>query len=232
MELTKEQIQFIDHRLENDGVKYWDIRIEMLDHIVTDVESILKPKNTECQFKEIVQEAFVSMGWKENFNGSSFEKQNKEGWKNVGKKYRKEYFLEVRNFFKKPKNLIVFILSLLLLFVLSQNVSNSAFLKINFIIFLLPALLFLWEYIMIHKKKLGNSIHKNYGLHYMSFSFLILNVFFQFMGNNDFLPIPTTYHKTIIFTIVPLHLVLSISGFQVYKKAIKRVETMRNNLLS
>ena len=141
MELTKKQIQFIDHRLENDGVKYWDIRIEMLDHIVTDVESILKPKNTECQFKEIVQEAFVSMGWKENFNGSSFEKQNKEGWKNVGKKYRKEYFLEVRNFFKKPKNLIVFILSLLLLFVLSQNVSNSAFLKINFIIFLLPALL-------------------------------------------------------------------------------------------
>lgn len=232
MELTKEQIRFIDHRLENDGVKYWDIRIEMLDHIVSDLEKNLKPENSEYEFKEIVQEAFVSLGWKENFNGSNFEKLNKEGWKNVGKKYQKEYFLEVRNFFKNPKNSIAFILCLLLLFMLSKNVSHSAFLKINYLLFLFPAFLFLWEYLSVFRKKLGNSLHKNYGLHYMSFSFLILNVFFQFMGNNDFLSIPTTYHKMIIFTIVPLHLVLSISGFQVYKKAIKRIETMRNNLLS
>ena len=131
MELTKKQIQFIDHRLENDGVKYWDIRIEMLDHIVTDVESILKPKNTECQFKEIVQEAFVSMGWKENFNGSSFEKQNKEGWKNVGKKYRKEYFLEVRNFFKKPKNLFFFLIFCENLFTLRSTHDWLSWLTIN-----------------------------------------------------------------------------------------------------
>lgn len=38
MELTKQQIKYIDHRLENDGIKYWDIRIEMLDHVVSDVE--------------------------------------------------------------------------------------------------------------------------------------------------------------------------------------------------
>ena len=146
MELTKEQIRFIDHRLEKDGVKYWDIRIEMLDHIVSDLEKNLKPENSEYEFKEIVQEAFVSLGWKENFNGSNFEKLNKEGWKNVGKKYQKEYFLEVRNFFKNPKNSIAFILCLLLLFMLSKNVSHSAFLKINYLLFLFPAFLFLWVY--------------------------------------------------------------------------------------
>ena len=41
MELTKEQIQYIENRLIKDGVKYWDIRIEMLDHIVSDVEKTL-----------------------------------------------------------------------------------------------------------------------------------------------------------------------------------------------
>lgn len=73
MELIKQQIQFIDHRLENEGIKYWDIRIEMLDHIVSDVEKTLKPENTEYEFKEIVQESFVTLGWKENFNGGGFE---------------------------------------------------------------------------------------------------------------------------------------------------------------
>jgi hypothetical protein len=36
MELTKQQIQHIENRLIKNGVKYWDIRIEMLDHVVSD----------------------------------------------------------------------------------------------------------------------------------------------------------------------------------------------------
>jgi hypothetical protein len=39
MELTKEQVHYIENRLENEGIKYWDIRIEMLDHVVSDVEN-------------------------------------------------------------------------------------------------------------------------------------------------------------------------------------------------
>ena len=73
MELTKEQIKFIDHRLDNEGIKYWDIRIEMLDHVVLDVESILKPENSAYEFKEIVQQSFEKLGWKENFNGGGFD---------------------------------------------------------------------------------------------------------------------------------------------------------------
>ncbi|MDN3618354.1 hypothetical protein QWY81_02655 [Polaribacter undariae] len=83
MELTKEQIQYIDHRLENEGVKYWDIRIEMLDHIISDVEKNLKPENTEYEFKEIVQTSFVTLGWKENFNGSNFPNTDTDAWKNI-----------------------------------------------------------------------------------------------------------------------------------------------------
>jgi hypothetical protein len=32
MELTKQQIQHIDHRLENEGIKYWDLRT--MQHLV------------------------------------------------------------------------------------------------------------------------------------------------------------------------------------------------------
>lgn len=53
MELTKQQIKYIDHRLENDGIKYWDIRIEMLDHVVSDVEERFIAENSDNDFKEM-----------------------------------------------------------------------------------------------------------------------------------------------------------------------------------
>jgi hypothetical protein len=42
MKLTKEQIQYIDNRLKKEGIKYWDIRIEMIDHVVSDLEKNAK----------------------------------------------------------------------------------------------------------------------------------------------------------------------------------------------
>lgn len=37
--LTKENIEFIDNYLDNSGVIYNDVRLEMVDHIATDIES-------------------------------------------------------------------------------------------------------------------------------------------------------------------------------------------------
>ena len=54
MEIAKEQIQYIDDRLENEGIKYWDIRIELLDHVVSDIEKRMKVENSENDFKEMV----------------------------------------------------------------------------------------------------------------------------------------------------------------------------------
>ena len=39
MKLTKDQIQFIDNYLIKIKVKYWDVRLELLDHIVSAVEA-------------------------------------------------------------------------------------------------------------------------------------------------------------------------------------------------
>jgi len=42
MKLTKTQIDYIENQLIKNGVKYWDIRIELLDHVVSDVENSLE----------------------------------------------------------------------------------------------------------------------------------------------------------------------------------------------
>ncbi len=226
MELSKEQILYIDHRLENDGVKYWDIRIEMLDHVVSDVETKLELETTEYEFKEIVQNAFVDLGWKENFNGSSFPKSN-NACKNVNNEYRKLYHQGFLNFFKSFKN-IGFIICYLIISITISNITNfNIFKRISLVLFLLPILTFILYSIIIWFKKYEKSIHLNYGNLYFSFAFLMLNLPLQLIKY-------TTESNQRIFLIISIliYFIATYSGYQVYKKAISKVEKMRKELLS
>ena len=47
MKLTTENIQFIDNYLKNSEVIYYDIRMEMLDHVATAVEQKMQGENLE-----------------------------------------------------------------------------------------------------------------------------------------------------------------------------------------
>ena len=47
MGLTKDNIQFIDNYLKNSEVIYYDIRMEMLDHVATAVEQKMKVENLD-----------------------------------------------------------------------------------------------------------------------------------------------------------------------------------------
>ncbi|WP_329806792.1 hypothetical protein [Flavobacterium facile] len=47
MKLTKENIQFIDNYLKNSQVIYYDIRMEMLDHVATAVEQKMEVENLD-----------------------------------------------------------------------------------------------------------------------------------------------------------------------------------------
>ncbi|WP_397444815.1 hypothetical protein [Polaribacter sp. R77954] len=140
MELTRQQIKYIDHRLENEGIKYWDIRIELLDHVVSYVEQKLKPENSEYEFKEFVQESFESLGWRENFNGDAFEKVFLK--RNVlnAKKIRKKYGQEIKSKFTS----IFFLLEVFLLWVFLFLIhKNSFFIKLTFTLEIIAVVLFL-----------------------------------------------------------------------------------------
>ena len=121
MELTKEQIQYIDHRLEQEGIKYWDIRIEMLDHVVSDVEKKLKPIHTEYQFKELVLNSFIALGWKENFNGGGFDGIFQRLLTDFSKRNRKNSRTFYNQMFTNKKYLAVTILFWLYLIIIYPN---------------------------------------------------------------------------------------------------------------
>jgi hypothetical protein len=56
MKLTAEQIRFIDKNLLDNGVFYEDVKLELIDHIASDIENQMEIHNTE--FNEIFQTVF------------------------------------------------------------------------------------------------------------------------------------------------------------------------------
>ena len=148
MELTKEQIKYIENRLEKDGVKYWDIRIEMLDHVVSDVEKNLKPENSEYEFKEMIQESFIALGWKENFNGGGFDKILASRLKLYNKNQNKNF----RQYFKDTFLSRHFVLGTLSLgFTVFYFQENKLALKVLFFIMIGLYIVFMLRFALKHK---------------------------------------------------------------------------------
>ena len=58
MELTTAQIQLIDERLKRRGIKYWDLRIEMIDHVVSDVEKNAKIDDFKIELETYDDDSF------------------------------------------------------------------------------------------------------------------------------------------------------------------------------
>lgn len=227
MELSKEQIKHIEHRLENEGVKYWEIRIEMLDHIVSDVEKKYKLSNTEYEFKEIVQESFVALGWRENFNGSNFPNRDKDTFKSINKEYRKMYYQGFIDVFKSFKNVCIILCIFILFYVFSKNVNFQIFKRASLVIFFLPMLIFFFYAIKCFSKKYKKSIHLNYGSFYFSFAFIMINLPVQYLKE-----FTESNQKRFLIIALPLYYIFTYSGYKVYQKAIDRLEKMRIQLMS
>lgn len=60
MKLTKQEIKFIDNYLIKNEVKFWDVRLELLDHIVSAVED--KITNDGISFNEALLEVHRGFG--------------------------------------------------------------------------------------------------------------------------------------------------------------------------
>lgn len=156
MKLSKKQIKYIDHRLENDGIKYWDIRIEIVDHIVSDIEEKLKVEISENEFKEIVQEAFVSLGWKEKFNGGGLDEVFLQRTINYTKSANKRYRKEIKEKITSIKVIISAFLFWIFLFMYQNNIEviKATFFSIIFFN-IIVLVLFLFKYEVFKSIKLN-----------------------------------------------------------------------------
>ena len=96
MSLSKENIKFIDNYLKNSEVIYYDIRMEMLDHIATAVEQKMELENLD--FYDAFKNYMV-------LNKKEILKGNKDG---TGVSYSWEVIKNFLIFITKPYMLILF----------------------------------------------------------------------------------------------------------------------------
>ncbi|WP_452603034.1 hypothetical protein [Pontimicrobium sp. MEBiC06410] len=139
MKLSKEEIQFIDQYLIKNGVKYWDVRLELLDHIILAVE--YKITNEGISFNEALIEVHKGFGNTANTYGVSltsifnkalysdnkgFNKFTLSKQKELGRKLRKQIWRTVLDNFKTPKFLLEYIVIIFSLFIVFQNSEKAA----------------------------------------------------------------------------------------------------------
>ncbi len=153
MKLTKQKIQYIDDYLRQSGVIYWDVRLELLDHIVTAIEE--KITKEALSFDEALKEITISFGndikqgyvlnkdntkWVKSTKyatGEGFEKLQREKRKLIGKKHFKAYWRQVLSMFLSMQFYIEFILMIISIVVISKY-SEKLALTVGFLYLFYP----------------------------------------------------------------------------------------------
>lgn len=115
MKLSKEDIQFIDTYLENSEVVYVDIRMEMVDHVASDIEGRIQVGDTR-EFYYIFRDYMVE-------NKAQLLEDNKQFLKSADKKIGKAFVKEIFS----PVTPLIFLASCLMFYVLYHYFSFEAF---------------------------------------------------------------------------------------------------------
>ncbi|ARV06979.1 hypothetical protein BTO04_09900 [Polaribacter sp. SA4-10] len=99
MELSKEQLLQIDNYIFSCGIKFYDVRTEIVDHFANILEQKLD-KNQDLNFRQEI------INIHKNFSERGFQNLLKEKTKSVQKRFYKASFKHFITFFKLPKIII------------------------------------------------------------------------------------------------------------------------------
>jgi len=171
MKLIKEEIQFIEDYLIKNEVKYWDVRLELLDHIVSAVED--KIENEGISFNEALLDVHQGFGNRTKTFGIYNDKLMKSGLyadnkgfkkfmlqkqKELGRKYRIKTWKDLKNNFKSFKFFVEYVAIVLLFFTVFQYFSK-AFVIIGLLVLMIPQ--FIVFYYTIKDKSTWKSLSFN-----------------------------------------------------------------------
>lgn len=140
MKLTKDEIKYIDNYLLKNEVRFWDVRLELLDHIVSYVEN--KIDNEGISFNEALLE--VHRGFGNQIMGFSvhekkfFEKvlyesnvgfkkfiRNKQ--KEIGKQNRRQFWIIFRQILLSYQFLVEYMFYMFIIYFCYQYHAKTAF---------------------------------------------------------------------------------------------------------
>ncbi|WP_430410870.1 hypothetical protein [Kordia sp.] len=171
MKLTQQRIQYIDDYLRKSGVQFWDVRLEILDHVATGVEE--KMTHESMSFEAALEAITISFGneirqgyilnkdntkWIKSTKyatGEGFEKLQREKQKQISKKHAKAYWKQFINLFTSVQFYIEFALMILSIFVISKYSEKWA-LTVGFVYLFYPFISIIYKSIkgQIPKKSL------------------------------------------------------------------------------
>lgn len=221
MELTKEQVEKVENYLIKSGVNYWDIRVELLDHLVTHIESRFgEGKNFDRQMEESI--ALLGLD-------GDLTQLTKSRLHTINKIARKRFFRSVRASFSSAKSLF-FMLLFTGIYYLSLLFFNAKTFGITTaVLLLIPAVVGLVFYSseMLRSKRSGYLIYTSF---YIFFPLLLLNVFIQFVKPDGIIPVSSDIQKKVWFVVTVLNSICSIAAIVEHSKAMKKVTVMRANL--
>ncbi len=221
MKLNDEQITYIENYIQQNDINYYEIYIEILDHMILSVEELLE-KNPTKNFEEALLIAKVEgFGRKKGFRGLLREKlklAQKQARKDNLKRI-KDYFIFPKivltvsifvsyyiclNFFKEPHKANTIPISIVALFGLFQSLYYRKYTKIN-------------KMIILKTQLLGINSSLIFALTQFSGSFIIYT-------NNfiDFSHFLAKVMMSIVFTFVLISLLVFI---EVRKKTIEELKT-------
>ena len=244
MSLTKQQVTYIDDYLKHHKVKYWDIRIELLDHIVTKTEVLM---DEGLSFDKALEEVHVGFGnsLKMLFNtGVEFSIfLNGEGYKDfvqvktkeINRKYKRLVWKEFKTVFSSAPAVFVLVCCFVFLYYLATILPESTYRQTLVLIFyLVPIVQLLYMSVkQFVKFKFIQSINLNYAMFYAGTGFSFFLNFILWLkpeGNDSFL---TNSQFNLGLLVMGIFLmVLSFSGFRVYKKSLKYYANLHQKLQS
>lgn len=147
MKLTKEQISYIENYIKNFKIKYYEVYMEILDHMILSVEDILE-KDKEISFEEAVVKAKVEGLGEKGFKGMMDEKLKlaQSQARKQNNKMIKEYFTfpkialtltmfivnySILSFFEKPNLIHIIIAAIIVILGALQVIFYKNYIKIN-----------------------------------------------------------------------------------------------------
>ncbi|MFD1292931.1 hypothetical protein ACFQ5N_03690 [Lutibacter holmesii] len=240
MKLTKEQITYIDDYLKHHKVKYWDIRIELLDHIVTNVEALMEKG---ISFDKALEEVHISFGnslkrfWNSGIaygvmeNGIGYEKLIDSKRKEIHKKYNRLLFKEIKNFFTTTKTILLSIVVFAMLyftFIVFKNnilkiIAITSIVSYSMSIYYFP--IKLW-----FQNKREKSINLQNALNYMLLAVLFLNCLSLFRPKDASSFFTQEQYLWFVVSMIMLYFITNYCGAQVYKKAYNHYSNLYDKL--
>ena len=224
MELTKQQLLQIDNYIYVCGIKYYDVRTEIVDHFANILEQKLD-KNPNLNLKKEI------VNIHRNFSGRGFSKLLKQKTKSVTKKFYKQSLKHLITFFTLPKILITVVLFFVLLQVMNlfENKEHFFMLTVGFG-YLLVTLIFIKIYFnKKQKKEYFLTLDKNISfLQTFNFGVILFSTFTQFRLSGSFL---NTTHNNIQLVVFVLFILFYWSAQHVYYQNKKLVKEQYPNIL-